>query len=44
LIVLKFLQEFLEAVFGEVPMESLLGEDEGWSRNTGRTAQNGHKF
>jgi hypothetical protein len=27
LITLKFLQEFLESVFGGVPMESLHGED-----------------
>jgi hypothetical protein len=38
-IVLKFLQEFLDTVLLKVDMDSLLCEDEAWTRQTGITAQ-----
>jgi len=43
-IVLKCLQEFSEAVFGVGAVESLLGEDEVWTRQTSKTTETGHNF
>jgi len=43
-IVLKVLQLFPEPIFLEVLMESLLVEEEVLSRQTGISAEKGHKF
>ena len=40
----QYLHSFPEAVFLEVPMESLLGEEEVLLRQTGRTTEKGHNF
>jgi hypothetical protein len=40
----KFLQEFLEAIFHVVTMESLLCEANIWSRQTTVTPQKGSNF
>jgi hypothetical protein len=41
---LNVLHSFLETVFLEVPMESLLVEEEVLSRQTGISAEKGHNF
>jgi hypothetical protein len=41
---LNVLHSFLETVFLEVPMESLLGEEEVFSSPTAITAEMGHNF
>jgi len=43
-IVIKILHEFLDALFHIVDVESILGEDEVWSRQARLTVRTGHNF
>jgi hypothetical protein len=44
LIAIKILHEFPEALFNGVDVESILGEEEVWSRQTRLMVRKGHKF